>query len=50
MQAKVRKYLLVVETTAREMGRELAKPTRKAVALAVIAIRSQAATPMTSRS
>ena len=37
MQAKVRKYLLVVETTEREMGRELAKPSRKAVALAVIA-------------
>jgi hypothetical protein len=37
MQAKVRKYLVVVETTAREMGRELATPTRKAAALAVIA-------------
>jgi hypothetical protein len=37
MQVKVRKYLVVVETTEREMGRELATPTRKAAALAVIA-------------
>ena len=37
MQAKVRKYLVVVETTQREAGRDLARPTRKAAALAVIA-------------
>lgn len=36
MAAIVRKYLLVVETTRREMGEELAAPTRKAAALAVI--------------
>jgi hypothetical protein len=36
MAAVVRKYLVVVETTRREMGRELAAPTRKAAAIAVI--------------
>ena len=36
MAASVRKYLVVVETTRREMGRELAEPTRKAAAIAVI--------------
>ena len=36
MAAIVRKYLLVVETTQREMGQELAAPTRKAAAIAVI--------------
>jgi hypothetical protein len=36
MQAIVRKYLTVVETTRREMGQDLAAPTRKAAAIAVI--------------
>jgi hypothetical protein len=36
MAAIVRKFLLVVETTQREMGQELAAPTRKAAAIAVI--------------
>jgi hypothetical protein len=36
MAAIVRKFLLVVETTRREMGLALAAPTRKAAALAVI--------------
>jgi len=36
MAAIVRKYLLVVETTRREMSQELAQPTRKAAAIAVI--------------
>jgi hypothetical protein len=36
MAAIVRKFLLVVETTRREMGQELAAPTRKAAAIAVI--------------
>ena len=36
MQARVRKYMVLVETTQREMCRELPRPTRKAVALAVI--------------
>lgn len=36
MVAIVRKFLLVVETTRREMGLALAAPTRKAAALAVI--------------
>ena len=36
MKAIVRKYLVVVETTRREMGQELTAPTRKAAALAVI--------------
>lgn len=36
MQAIVRKYLIVVETTRREMGEDLAAPTRKAAAIAVI--------------
>ena len=30
MQAIVRKYLTLVETTRREMGQDLATPTRKA--------------------
>jgi len=34
--AIVRKYLVVVETTRREMGQELAAPARKAAAIAVI--------------
>jgi hypothetical protein len=36
MAAIVRKFLLVVETTRREMGLALVAPTRKAAALAVI--------------
>ncbi len=36
MQAIVRKYLTLVETTRREMGKDLAAPTRKAAAVAVI--------------
>ena len=36
MQAIVRKFLTVVETTRREMGQDLAAPTRKAAAIAVI--------------
>ena len=36
MAAIVRKYLVVVETTRREMGQELALPTRRAAAIAVI--------------
>jgi hypothetical protein len=36
MGSIVRKFLVVVETTRREMGRDLAPPTRKAAALAVI--------------
>jgi len=36
MRAVVRKYLVLVETTRREMGQDLAVPTRKAAALAVI--------------
>jgi Amino acid synthesis len=36
MAAIVRKYLVVVETTRREMGQDLAAPTRKAAAIAVI--------------
>jgi hypothetical protein len=36
MQAIVRKFLTVVETTRREMGQDLAAPTRKAAAVAVI--------------
>ena len=36
MQAIVRKYLTLVETTRREMGKDLAAPTRKAAAIAVI--------------
>jgi hypothetical protein len=36
MQAIVRKFLTVVETTRREMGKELPAPTRKAAAIAVI--------------
>jgi Amino acid synthesis len=36
MQAKVRKFLTLVETTRREMGKELAAPARKAAAIAVI--------------
>ena len=36
MAAIVRKYLIVVETTQREMGQDLAAPTRKAAAIAVI--------------
>jgi Amino acid synthesis len=36
MGAIVRKFLIVVETTRREMGQDLAQPTRKAAALAVI--------------
>jgi hypothetical protein len=36
MGAIVRKFLVVVETTRREMGQDLAAPTRKAAALAVI--------------
>jgi hypothetical protein len=36
MQAIVRKFLTVVETTRREMGKDLAVPTRKAAAIAVI--------------
>ena len=36
MGAIVRKFLVVVETIRREMGRDLARPTRKAAALAVI--------------
>jgi len=36
MAAIVRKYLVVVETTRREMGQDLATPTRKAAAIAVI--------------
>jgi len=34
--AKIRKIVTVVDETAREMGREIAPPTRKAVAVAVI--------------
>jgi Amino acid synthesis len=36
MKAILRKYLVVVETTRREIGQELPAPTRKAAALAVI--------------
>jgi hypothetical protein len=36
MGAIVRKFLVVIETTRREMGQALAQPTRKAAALAVI--------------
>jgi hypothetical protein len=36
MNANVRKFLVVVEETRREMGREIDPPTRKAAALAVI--------------
>jgi hypothetical protein len=36
MSAVVRKLLVVVETTRREMGKDLARPTRKAAAIAVI--------------
>src|SRR5918994_2964177 len=36
MGAIVCKFLIVVETTRREMGQDLAAPTRKAAALAVI--------------
>jgi Amino acid synthesis len=36
MAAVVRKFLVMVETTRREMGQDLAQPTRKAAALAVI--------------
>ena len=36
MQAIVRKFVTVVETTRREMGQDLAVPTRKAAAIAVI--------------
>jgi hypothetical protein len=37
MSAKIRKLATFVEETHREMGREIAPPTRKAVAVAVIA-------------
>jgi len=37
MQAEIRKTAVWVEETHREMGREIAPPTRKAVAVAVIA-------------
>lgn len=36
MSAKIRKLAVTVEETRREMGREIAPPTRKAVAVAVI--------------
>jgi hypothetical protein len=36
MGAVVRKFLVLVETTRREMGKDLALPTRKAAAIAVI--------------
>ena len=36
MNAVVRKFLVVIETTRREMGRDLPAPTRKAAAIAVI--------------
>jgi hypothetical protein len=36
MSAVVRKFLVLVETTRREMGKDLALPTRKAAAIAVI--------------
>jgi hypothetical protein len=36
MAAIVRKFLVVVETTRREIGQDLAQPTRKAAAIAVI--------------
>ncbi|KPP83376.1 MAG: Amino acid synthesis [Rhodobacteraceae bacterium HLUCCO07] len=36
MKAKIRKLAVTVEETQREMGREIAPPTRKAVAVAVI--------------
>jgi Amino acid synthesis len=36
MQAIVRKFLTLVETTRREMGKDLTVPTRKAAAIAVI--------------
>ncbi|PWE30505.1 peptide synthetase [Maritimibacter sp. 55A14] len=37
MKAEIRKIAVTVEETRREMGREIAPPTRKAVAVAVIA-------------
>ena len=37
MKADIRKIALFVEETSREMGREIAPPTRKAAAVAVIA-------------
>lgn len=37
MKAEIRKLVVTVEETRREMGREIAPPTRKAVAVAVIA-------------
>lgn len=37
MSAKIRKIVVVVEETRREMDREIAPPTRKAAAVAVIA-------------
>ncbi|MCF3595592.1 amino acid synthesis family protein [Rhodobacteraceae bacterium LMO-12] len=36
MKAKIRKIVVTVEETLREMGREITPPTRKAVAVAVI--------------
>jgi hypothetical protein len=36
MKAKLRKVIVTVEETRREMGREVAPPTRKAAAIAVI--------------
>ncbi|MDQ2094766.1 amino acid synthesis family protein [Rhodalgimonas zhirmunskyi] len=37
MSAEIRKLVVTVEETRREMGREISPPTRKAVAVAVIA-------------
>ncbi len=36
MKAKIRKIVVTVEETLREMGREITPPTRKAVAVAVV--------------
>ena len=41
--AVIRKLVVVVEETRREMGRDIAPPTRKAAAIAVIENRSPAA-------
>lgn len=37
MPAEIRKLVVIVEETRREMGREIAPPTRKAAAVAVVA-------------
>ena len=36
MSVKVRKFVVIVEETQQEIGREIAPPTRRAAALAVI--------------